>query len=271
METSDAVVIVTGAGRGLGKAIAAAYAAAGAKVALTDVVADTLAETAAELEAAGGEVLAIPCDITIAQQVEAMAQQVKQQLGVPAILINSAGSLTALGPIWQVDQDRWCRDVNVNLCGTFLVCKHVVAQMIAEKRGYVISLVGAGVDKPHLYTTGYDSSKAGVVRLMEALTKEADEFGIKAFTLSPGPVRTAMTEFILNSPEGRRWRPTFKNIFDEGRDAPPSRAVDWCLALTSGRADELTGRWLDATKDFDQTIAKSAEILAGERQVLRLT
>lgn len=271
MESADTVVIVTGAARGLGKEIAAAYAAAGSKVALTDVLADQLAATAEQLRAAGLQVLAVPCDITSPEQVEAMARQVQQQLGTPEVLINSAGSLTALGPIWEVDQARWRRDVNVNLCGTFLVCKYVVAQMIAEKRGYVITLVGAGVDKPHLYTTAYDSSKAGVVRLMEAISAEAGEFGIKAFTLDPGPVRTAMTENILNSPEGKRWRPKFKDIFTEGRDAPPSLAVDWCLALTSGQADELSGRWFSAREDFDQTMARSEDILSGDRQVLRLT
>ena len=143
--------------------------------------------------------------------------------------------------------------------------------MIPRKRGYVISLVGAGVYHPHLYTTGYDTSKAGVVRLTEALAAETRQFGIKAFTLSPGCVRTPMTEFILNSPEGRRWRPTFKDIFAEGRDLPPSRAVDWCLALTSGRADSLTGRWLDASEDIEQVIGESSEIVSDDRRVLRLT
>ena len=82
-----------------------------------------------------------------------------------------------------------------------------------RRSGYLINLVGAGVDGPHLYTTAYDASKGGLVRLTEALAAEAAEFGVKAFTLFPGTVETKMTDFIRRSPEGRKWRPTFESIF----------------------------------------------------------
>jgi len=267
MELRDSVVIVTGAGGGIGREIAAAYAQRGAKLAITDLTEGPLNEIARRVEATASDLLAIPCDITSPEQVGSMMQQVVNGLGPPDILINSAGLLSALGPVWEVDPRRWIRDVSVNLCGTFLVISSAVQHMIPRKRGYVISLVGAGVYHPHLYTTGYDASKAGLVRLTEALATEASEFGIKTFTLCPGAVRTPMTEFILNSPEGRRWRPTFKDIFDRGEDLPPSRTCEWCLALTSGLADSLTGRWFDAADRIEQVIGESSEIVSDNRRV----
>jgi len=270
MEPRNAVVIVTGAAGAIGKEIALAYAAKGARIAAVDLAGQPLEALAGRIGSDGGEALAVPCDITSRGQVEAMMGQVVGELGPPDILINSAGSLSALGPVWQVDPQRWQRDVHVNLCGTFLVCREAVGHMVRRRGGYVINLVGAGVFNVHLCTTAYDCSKAGVVRLTEALALEAGESGVRAFALYPGVVRSAMTEFIATSPEGRKHRPTFANIFAEGRDVPACLAAKWCLHLTGGRADRLSGRWFDATEDFDETIGRAEKIVSDELLLLRL-
>jgi len=271
MELAGAVVVITGAAGGIGSRIAAAYAARRCKLALTDLASQPLETVAAKLESSAAAVLTVPCEITSLDQVQRMTDRIVAELGRPAILINSAGSLSALGPVWEVDRTAWCRDVTVNLCGTFLVTSCIVGHMVAGGGGYVINLVGAGVRHPHLYTTGYDSSKAGVVRLTEALAAEAGEFGVRAYALSPGTVRTKMTEFILDSAEGRRWRPTFKDIFAKGEDSPATLAAEWCVNLTSGRADGLSGRWFDATSDFDEIVARAGQFVDSDAHVLRLT
>ena len=270
MNPSGDVVIVTGAARGLGRAIAGGFAGAGAAVAMVDVLAEGVEQAAREVGTTGRATVPISCDITDVGQVEAMVQRVVDELGPPVVLVNSAGSLSALGPVWEVEPGRWCRDVNVNLVGTFQVTRAVLRAMMPRGGGYVINLVGAGVDAPHLYTTAYDSSKAGVVRLTEAVAMEAGEHGIKAFALFPGTVRTPMTQFIIESPEGRRWRPRFKAIFSEGRDRPVGLAVRWCLAIAAGRLDALSGRWLDATADLEQTIEGAEETVQRGCRVLRL-
>ena len=270
MELSKAVVIVTGGARGLGRAIGEGFAARGSRVALVDVLEDELHRVAAEIEETGATAVAIAADITDCRQVEAMAEQVRQELGPADVLANNAGSLSAIGPVWEVDPDLWTRDVTVNLIGTFLVTRAVVNQMIQRRRGCVINLVGAGVDAPHLYTTGYDSSKAGIVRLTETLAREAEEFGIKAFTLFPGTVRTKMTEFISDSAEGRRWRPQFKDYLDGHGAVPADLAVRACLELASGRADALSGRWLSALRELDGYVGRSEAILSDNLLTLRL-
>jgi 3-oxoacyl-[acyl-carrier protein] reductase len=270
MDLNGAVAVVTGAARGIGKAIAEALAARGGRVGLVDVLERELQDTAAEMQRRAGTVLPIHADITRPADVEQMAQTVRRQLGPADILINNAGSLSALGPVWQADAGRWARDVTVNLIGTFLVTRAVVADMVERRGGYVISLVGAGVDPPHLYTTAYDSSKAGVVRLTEALAKEAAEFGVKTFALSPGTVLTRMTEFIRDSREGRRWRPQFKEYLDRTGGVPADLAVEACLKLLSGAADALSGRWLSATRDFNDYVSQSDRIVAENLLTLRL-
>jgi len=270
MDIDGSVALVTGAAPGIGLAIAAGLADAGAAVAMVDVLAEDVERAAGDLTGRAAAVLPIACDITDRAQVRAMAERVHERLGPTRVLVNNAGSLSALGPVWEVDPERWARDVTVNLIGTFHVIQAVLPAMMDRGDGHVISLVGAGVGPPHLYTTGYDASKAGVVRLTEAVAKEAGDRGVKAFTLSPGTVRTAMTAFIADSPEGRRWRPTFRDIFAEGRDVPPDLAVRWCLRIARGDLDALTGRWLDAKQDPDDVIRRTPDLLAEEKLVLRL-
>lgn len=270
MELNGAVAIVTGAARGLGRAIAEAYAARGARVAIVDVLADQLLHTAGGIEEAGGVVLPIPADVTVVSEVDAMVATAEHELGPVDILVNCAGSLSAIGPVWEVDHERWLHDVTVNLCGTFLCCRAVVKGMVERGRGYVLNMVGGGVGDPHAYTTGYACSKAGVMRLVEGMAREAQQHGVKVFAMQPGAVRTAMTEFIMESPEGKKWRPGFKDIFEKGRGAAPELIVKLALGLVSGKADRLTGRYFDATRDFEETIRNSDPILEKDLLTLRL-
>ncbi|MFC1719065.1 SDR family NAD(P)-dependent oxidoreductase [Candidatus Poribacteria bacterium] len=269
MDLRGAVAVVTGGARGIGRAIAKAYADRGARVAIVDILADQVQATANEMREAGATVLPIHIDITIPSQVDEMVARVKGKLGPIDILVNNAGSLSALGPIWDVDRDKWFRDVTVNLYGTFLCCQAVVKDMIQNNGGYIINLT-TGMRGPHLYTTGYDTSKTGVVKLTEALAKEAKEYGVKAFAMVPGAVLTDMTKFIMESPEGRKWRPTFKNIFEANRDCPPEFAASMAVELVGGKADALTGRYFDARSDLTKIIDQADEVLEKDRFVLRL-
>ena len=268
MQASDAVAIVTGAAQGIGLAIAKALAENGARVAMADILGDELQAAAGEVGGPAGGVLAVTADITDADQVQALVARVVEEFGPPNVLINNAGSLSALGPVWEVDPARWARDATVNLCGAFLCTHFAVREMIGAGGGYVINLIGAGVGPVHLYTTGYDCSKAGVVRLTEGLAREGAEHGIRAFALFPGLVRTAMTEFIATSPEGRKWRPTFADHLQHA--IPPEVTAQVVLDLISGRADALSGCHLDVHTYFKQVLPRAEQVRDDELLVLRL-
>lgn len=271
MELGGAIAIVTGAARGIGKAIAGAYARRGACVALVDILQEQLEKTAAEMKAAGATVLPVVADITDVAQVEEMAAQVERELGPVDVLVNGAGTFSYIGPVWEADPAKWFRDVRVNLYGSFLVCRSVVRNMVARKCGYVINIVSSGgVGDPHPYSTSYACSKTGLMRLTEGLAKEVAEHGVKVFALAPPAILTEMTRFILNDPGGQKWRPTFRRIFEEGRDSPPELVAEWAVNLVSGRADALTGRYFLVKSDFAETIRQTEAILAGDLLTLRI-
>jgi len=264
------VVMVTGAARGLGLAVAEAFAREGARVVMNDILGEPLREAAADIRSAGGQALAVPGDITDPDSVAAMVDEAHRAYGAVQVLINSAGSLSAIGPIWEAPMDKWRRDLTVNAWGTYSVTRACVNDMIAGKGGYVISLVGAGVDPPHLYRSAYDGSKAAVVKLTETLAVEGARHGIITFTLFPGAVLTAMTRNMLDSPEGHRWIPSFAEIFEAGRDHPVDETPRMALRLVSGVADALTGRYIRAWADLDALVARADEIIAQDLYTLRL-
>ena len=143
MDFRKSTCVVTGAARGLGKAIATALVEQGAIVALVDLPDGPLRETTDELSAKG-HVLSVVADITVPEQVEEMAAQVEAELGAVDLLVNNAGTFSTIGPVWEVDPERWFRDVRTNLYGSFLVCRAVVGGMVARKHGCVINVASSG-------------------------------------------------------------------------------------------------------------------------------
>jgi len=270
MDLSDAVVLITGAARGLGRVEAEAFAARGSKLALVDILAPELGATASAIAAAGADVLPIVADITDVSEVEAMVARAEAELGPIEVAIHNAGTFSVIGPVWEVDPEKWFRDIRTNLYGTFLCCRAVLARMVPRGRGYVLNTVGGGVSDPHPYSTSYASSKTGLMRLTEGAAAEAAPHGVKVFALAPPAVLTEMTRFIMNDPGGRKWRPTFPEIFEKGWDAPAEVVANMALALVSGRADALSGRYLEATSDFEQTVARTEEIIERDLLTLRI-
>jgi NAD(P)-dependent dehydrogenase (short-subunit alcohol dehydrogenase family) len=270
VKLKDAVVLITGAARGIGRAEAEAFAARGSRLVLVDVLEKTLQDTATEIAARQVDALPLVCDITDVGQVEKMVERVESGFGPIDILINNAGTFSVIDPVWDADPERWFRDICTNLYGTFLCCRAVVRRMVARGRGYVLNTVGGGISDPHPYCTSYASSKTGLMRLTEGLAAEAKPHRVKVFALAPPAVLTDMTRFIMDDPGGKKWRPNFHEIFERGWDGPPEVVANMALSLVSGKADALTGRYFEATSDFEQTVGRADEILAEDLLTLRI-
>ena len=271
MDLNGAVVVVTGAARGIGRAMAQAFADRGSRLALVDVLADDLDQTAGALRADGAAVVTVTADLTDPAQVQDMADRVLGELGTPDVLVNNAGTFSVIAPVWEADPERWFRDVRTNLYGGFLVCRAFVGGMVQRGSGYVVNVVSSGgVGDPHPHCTSYASSKAGLMRLTEGLAAEAREHGVKVFALAPPAVLTEMTRFIMDDPGGQKWRPGFARIFDGGGGCPPERVAETAVALCSGRADALTGRYIPVTADLEELIADADRIVADDLLTLRI-
>ena len=254
------VAVVTGGGRGIGRAIAVALAGAAAKVAVMARSKDEINETVRLIEQAGhGRAMAVTADVTDAAAGEAM-KAVERELGPVDILVNNAAALKPFGPFWETSVDEWWRTMEVNLRGVALCTHAVLPGMVARGRGRIVNVSsGAGAVVAPYYSS-YVVSKAALIRFTECLAMEAGPRGVRVFSISPGTVRTAMTEYSLESEEGKKWLPWFKRIFDEGFNVPPERAAEPVLQLVSGRYDVLSGRMVSIYEDLEKLRASASEI-----------
>jgi NAD(P)-dependent dehydrogenase (short-subunit alcohol dehydrogenase family) len=269
-ELAGQVAIVTGGGRGLGQAIARALAASGASVAVAARSADQLADTVAAIAAASGRALAIQTNVTDPEAVARLAQTVERELGPVDLLVNNAGVTTPLGPVGEVCPDEWWRCMAIHVRGTFLCCRAVLPGMLARGRGRIVNVASKGGLRPIPFYSAYCASKAAVIRLTETLDAETRAQGVRAFAIHPGLLRTQMTEYLMQSPEGRKWFPWFRDSFDAGKDVPPERAAQLVVLLAAGMADGLSGRFLDVADDLTQLLQQREEIERDDLYTLRL-
>lgn len=265
------VALVTGAGRGIGRAIAARLAADGISVALVARSADELAETASQIAGArpGASTAVCSADVTDARSVAA-ALAAARELGPIDLVVNAAGVDGPHQPFHEVDLDAWWRVVEVNLRGTAVVTRAVLPGMIARGRGRIIQLASDAAGRPSPRNSAYACSKAAVLRLTDSLAAELTGTGVSVFAVSPGLVRTAMTERIWQMMETSRWEPGVTPI------APfmwsePARVAELVSFLASGRGDALSGRYLHVLMgDPAQQAERAAEVAARDLWTLRI-
>ncbi len=183
MKLQDAVVVVTGASRGIGRATALALAREGADIvciarstdAAPSKLPGTIEETARQVQALGRRALAIPCDISQEEQVEAMARGTVADFGRVDILVNNA-AVNYWAPFAETPAKRWDLVLNVNLRGTVLCTKAFLPLMLKQRSGRIINVSsGAATDAGATVELGilaYSVSKAAVEKLAEGLALE---------------------------------------------------------------------------------------------------
>ena len=128
---------------------------------------------------------------------------------------------------------------------------------------------GVGLN-PVPYGSAYVTSKAAVIRLSEALAIEAEEYGVTVFAIDPGWVSTAMTDYVTQSDQGKRWMPWTQSVIGTDAHVPPERAAELVATLASGRADRLTGRYLRVSDDLEDLIHRAEHIRDHDLHSMRL-
>lgn len=264
------VALVTGAGRGLGREFALHLARNGARVGLCARSVDQLTETASLIEAAGGQSLAVTCDVADPAAVRVATARVESDLGPIDLLVNNAAVATPIGPVAQVDPDQWWRTFEVNVRGPFLLTRAVLPGMIERRRGRIVNLASMVATTAVAYLSAYSVTKAALLRFTESVAAEIRGSGVTIFSMEPGTVRTAMAQDVLDSPEGRRWVPWFRALFDKGLDVDPQQAADLLISIASGRVDAMTGRFMILTDSVDRIRASADTILRQDLYTLRL-
>jgi 3-oxoacyl-[acyl-carrier protein] reductase len=170
--------------------------------------------------------------------------------------VNNAGVGPSRTPPWEEDPAEWWRVFEINVLGAYLCCHAVLPGMIERRRGRIVN-TGSGASYLPMGggATSYGASKAALGRFGELLAGQIAEFGIFVFTISPGLVRTQMTE----------------SFGDDAPWTPPELAPRLVRVLASGRADRLAGRYIHAEHDdIEELIERADEIEQRDLNAIRL-
>ena len=237
--------LVTGGGRGIGANIARELSDAGMEVWVTGRTAAQVEEVAAEI---GGH--ALVGDVTSRDDVEGWAREVE-----PVDLLVANAGTGNRGVSWELDPEEWWEVFEVNVLGVHLSCNAVIPGMLERGRGRIV-ITGSGASYlPGASETGYTSSKAAACRYGETLANALRD-RIPVFVISPGLVRTAMTEGFFG--EDAPW-------------TPPECAPQLVRALATGEFDALAGRYLHAEHDPPESLrGRVDEIVDHDWNAIRL-
>jgi len=158
----------------------------------------------------------------------------------------------------------------VNVRGTFLCCRAVLPGMVARGRGRIINVASAAGEVAVPYMSAYNASKTAVIRFTETLAEELREYGIPVFAITPGPVRTAMTEELIGSEEGKRWLPWCEQLFENRQDVTVDPATTLVVFLATGARDRLSGKLLSAKERPAEMARRIERIQRDDLYTLRL-
>ena len=258
--------MVTGGGRGIGRVVAGDLGRAGASVAVVARTRDEVESCAAEIVGGGGRAVACPADVTDAASLEAVAREVANGLGPVTLLVNAAGTMAAVGLPWEVEPRDWWLDVETSLLGSYLCARAFAPAMIERGGGRIVNVASNVALRPSPFQSGYAAGKAGVLSLTEALAAAGSEHGLVAFAVSPGYVRTEMTNEMARAAAGKPWGAGLTS----GQPLEPERAALLITRLASGEADRLSGRYFHVLDDLDELLRRSDDVVAQDALVPRL-
>jgi 3-oxoacyl-[acyl-carrier protein] reductase len=197
------IAIVTGARRGMGKSHALVLAKAGAKVVVSDISLEDCQAVAEEIKKAGGEAIALKCDVTKKEEIDKMVRATVEKWNKIDILVNNAG-ICQFKPFLQLTEDDWDRTININLKGEFLCAQAVAREMTKQKSGAIVNIASIAMGQVGIgfqALSHYCAAKGGIVAMTEAMALELAPLNIRVNAIAPGMVDTPMMEQTKQDPK----------------------------------------------------------------------
>ena len=233
------VAIVTGAGQGIGAAIARAYAAQGAKVAVVDWNLETAEAVAQSIRGAGGQAIALKCDVSDRAGVDAMVAATVAKFGPVDVLVNNAG-ITRTAMLHKMTPHQWDQVLAVHLTGSFNCLQAVVGGMMERQRGWIINTISTAGILGTIGQINYGSAKAGLIGFTKSAARELARYNIIVNCVAPGAA-TPMTETIRTD---ERFKTRTLERIPLGRWAEPNEVAPAFVFLASDWASYITGQIL---------------------------
>ncbi|PTM98921.1 SDR family oxidoreductase [Mycoplana dimorpha] len=233
------VAIITGASSGIGRAAAILFARQGAKLVLSARGRERLDEVAEEIRREGGDVIAVPGDVSEEAHHQALVEAARAEFGGTDIAFNNAGTTGPLGPLPDLSVTEWQGVLDVNLTSGFLAAKYQLPAMEARGGGSIVftsTFVGYTAGFPGL--AAYAASKSGLVGLVQVLAAEYGPKGIRVNALLPGATDTPMGRHVANTPEALEFVAGLNAL---KRIAQPEEIARAALFLCSDASSFTTG------------------------------
>jgi len=232
--------LVTGGSRGIGRGIVLALAKQGADVAVNyHSKAEEAEAVVSEVKKLGREAFAVQADVSSAQSVAKMFEEIKAKWGKLDILANNAGIASSSVSIEQTTEEQWDTVLDTNLKGQFLCAREAVKLMApGAKIINTASIASGGVGVGFGRAAGYVASKGGVVGLTEDLATELAPKGVNVNAVAPGIIETDMTRDFIADPNVQK---NFLSHIPKGRFGKPEDVAAAVAFLASDEADYITG------------------------------
>jgi len=241
--------VITGAGGGIGKAVALELAANGVHCNVLDRANELVESTVTEIASQGGKATGHVCDVTDESGINGVASSISDC----DILVNAAG-LVRPGALADLTTSEWNDLLAVNLTGYFLMARAFTPHLVASGNGSMVHIASISSTNPQGSSGAYSVSKAGVIIMSKQLAFELGSKGIRSNTVSPGLVRTPMTEAYYQVGDVAQRRDAAVPI---GRVAKPDDIADIVTFLASDRSRYITGADIVADGGFGQTLMSS--------------